>query len=83
MNDLEAAFPGSSTAIRKLRSRDSAFDQICRDFEEIAAALAVMNKEAHEPDTGLVSDLRSTRDGLHREIQDYLTSDTQIQGDPT
>ncbi len=65
---LQSAFADRIECIRELRPVDHVLDEICRDFEEIAALIA--NSEAGE--SGLsgneLADLQNSLRGLRQEI---------------
>ena len=69
---LEIAFPGQSDAIAARRSADTVFDEICRDFDEIAAALAELKSRNTDDSSDQIDDLTVTLEGLHEEIAGYL-----------
>ncbi len=72
MNHLDIAFPGHSDAILVRRSADTAFDEICRDFDEIAATLTEQLSANADASIDHINDLRVSLEGLHGEITGYL-----------
>jgi hypothetical protein len=72
MNYLETAFPGQSDVIAARRGADTVFDEICRDFDEIAAALAELKSRNADDSTGQINDLAVSLEGLHEEITGYF-----------
>lgn len=71
LNYLEIAFPGQSEAIARQRDTDAVFDEICRDFEEIAAAVTELNSKDVSVSTDRINDLTVSLEGLHEEIAEY------------
>jgi hypothetical protein len=76
VNHLEIAFPGQTQVIATWRNTDGVLDEICRDFEEIATALAEIQSDGKRGEVGQISDLKTCLEGLHQEIADYLDSQT-------
>ncbi len=71
LNHLEIAFPGQSNAIAERRSTDAVFDEICRDYDEIAATLAEQLSANAEGSIDHIKDLGVSLEGLHEEIAGY------------
>jgi hypothetical protein len=69
---FEIAFPGQSEAIAARRSADTVFDEICRDFDEIAAVLTELKSTNAGDSTDQIKDLTVSLEGLHEEIAEYL-----------
>ncbi len=65
---LSIHFPDQANDIRRLRSADTVFAQICADFESLAALLPC---DASDPRN---SDLIDSLRGLEDEIKTYLSS---------
>ncbi len=72
MNHLEIAFPGQSYAIAVRRSADTVFDEICRDYDEIAAALGEQQSAKADVSIDHINNLSVSLEGLHEEITGYL-----------
>ncbi len=72
LNHLEIAFPGQSDTIAVRRSTDTVFDEICRDYDEIAAALAEQQSANADGSVDHINNLSVSLEGLHEEIAGYL-----------
>jgi len=72
LNHLEIAFPGQPDAIAVRRSTDTVFDEVCRDYDEIAAALAELKSANADDSIDHINNLSVSLEGLHEEIVGYL-----------
>lgn len=69
---LAENFPNCIETIRVARSEDTEFDEICRDFEEIASELSALPGKQPKPEQGIITDLISMLNSLREEILDAL-----------
>lgn len=76
--DLQSAFPEQFEAVVRLRAVDSTFDEICRDFEEIAGIIQA-EFAGEEQTEKMSSDLEETLRGLHGEITAKLAEKADTQ----
>jgi hypothetical protein len=71
-NYLEIVFPDRIGEIGRLRRLDTGFDEICSDFELIAALANQADGNDKERQHDKSDDIRNTYSGLHQEITEML-----------
>ena len=72
MNNIAIAYTGQSDVIATLRDANAVFDEICRDFDEIASALTELKINNAASASDHINDLTVSLEGLHDEISRYL-----------
>jgi uncharacterized protein YdcH (DUF465 family) len=73
IENLTAEFAGEHEQIRKLRSLDPTFEEICSDYDELYRKLVTL-KNTVGADLSHASDLRESLTALRCEIQRVLHS---------
>lgn len=66
MDVLDRSFPGQTGDIRRLRSSNLVFAEICRDYELL---LSLLPRDADDP---ALPDIRDSLAGLEEEMRRYL-----------
>jgi hypothetical protein len=69
---VEKAFPEIIGDICLLRATNVVFDEICRDFEEVATLIAQKESDGPQSTDPYLADLLHTLEGLHGEITNRL-----------
>lgn len=65
-------FPDDLKAIRKLRSMDLVFNEICEDLEVMGQEIALLTEEQRLSTQGVFLDVNDSYRALRQELAEYL-----------
>lgn len=78
-HNIPAEFPDDLFVIKKLRSVDFNFNEICEDLELLGRDLAEMTREKSERTHQFYTDTQESYQALRQEIVDYLGSHDAVE----